>query len=368
MKIGIMTFHAAPNHGAVLQAFALQTQLQKMGHEPYFINYQRGIPLQRGLLGWIGSTPSNMLHKINTKMKRKPFSLFQRENLIIGDKEYLDHIQLHNDPPLADAYICGSDQIWNPIQINLEKDEHAFWLDFGNAKILHIAYAASFGTPKLSDQIIKKYTLYAKKFNAISVREKSAVDIVEKLEGPSATWVPDPTLLLSQNEYRRVETQLGGRPKPFLFSYQIESKKKPLALAAQINNFLCNEFNLSLYESLSLSFQYNILHNRYIGPGEWLAKLRQSSFVFTNSFHATVFSLLFQRPFIVLFRTGATAGLNNRIGSLLDLVGLQHRAVTEFDSGNIKKLYQEEIDWSSTDSKIYEFRKIGLQFLDDALK
>jgi len=96
--------------------------------------------------------------------------------------------------------------------------------------------------------------------------------------------------------------------------------------------------------------------------------LRRSCFVVTNSFHDTVFSLLFHKPFIVLLQKGLSIGMNSRITSLLDVVGLQHRVVMDYDRNQIVKLCYEEVDWSQTDARIREFRECGCKFLSDALK
>lgn len=368
MKIGIMTFHAAPNHGAVLQAFALQTQLLKMEHEPYFINYQHGNQLDKGVLGWIGRTPGNTFEKFDNQFKARPFVSFRERHIHIGLESYFDHSQLVNNPPEADVYVCGSDQVWNSNLFSKEKDEHAFWLNFGGNNVRRIAYAASFGVKEINDTLCGKYAKLARRFDAIGVREKDAVKLLEKLGRKDGVWVPDPTLLLDPDEYLQIEPKHQQLKRSYLFSYQLKTRRSLLSSSAQINAAVCSTLGLDLYESYSTSFLYNILHRRYLNPGQWLNKLHNSNFIVTNSFHGTVFGLLFKRPFITILRKGGSSGMNSRIESLLEMAGLQHRAVTDFDRRSIEELCREEIDWSQADAKIQGFREIGQQFLSDALR
>lgn len=365
MKLSVLTFHAAPNHGAAFQAYALQTHLRKSGHETYFINYPFGVPPRRGLRRWIGRNPLSTVSKVNEQLRIRPFIRFQKEFLIIGQKEYLDHIQLQNDPPIAAAYICGSDQIWNPRFITLEKDEHAFWLDFGVANTRRVAYAASFGVSALDDKTRSRYALYARRFHAIGVRERDAVGLMQTLGRTDAVWVPDPTLLLSQAEYGSIEYSKNETKVPYLFSYILGTDNTSLAL--QVNATLCEMLKTDCYNAYRKSLLNNILHNGYIGPCDWLSRLGQSHFVLTNSFHATVFSLLYHRPFIVILRTGEDAGGNSRLTSLLDIVGLGKRAIVCYDHAHIEGLCRDKVDWDRVDSRIQQFREIGFRFLRDAL-
>jgi len=364
MKIGIMTFHGAPNHGAALQAYALQTHLKKMGHQPFFINYEYGSRPPTGLLGWIGRTPSNTFEKIDHQLRPRPFIRFQEKHLNICNDRYIDIFELRDKPPEADAYLCGSDQVWNPYLLNKLKDEPSFWLNFGDDNVRRIAYAPSFGVTELKADICNRYRDYAKKFDAISVREKTGIQLLEKIGWKGAFWVPDPTLLLEPAEYLNLWSEQEREQKSWLFSYQIKIRKSPPSPATQINVAISRILGIKIFESYSINPIYNILHSMYLNPVQWLFKLCNSQFVVTNSFHATIFGLLFHRPFITILRSGASEGMNTRIESLLSYVGLEHRAVTEFDPKQIEDLCNEEINWEYSDKKIREFRKIGRQFLE----
>lgn len=368
MKIGIMTFHGAPNHGAALQAYALQSHLQKMGHEVFFIDYQFGWRPNSGLTGWIGRNPANTFEKVNNQLRYQPFIQFQGKFLNIGSTRYIDHEQLDAQPPKAEAYICGSDQIWNPNFLKKEKDEKAFWLDFGANDVRRIAYAPSFGVDELNDDTCRRFSEYAKRFTVMSVREKNAIEMLSKLGRKDASWVPDPTLLLNQDDYLRIVQEFNGSSNSYIFSYQLKTRNSAPTPAAEINKATCSLLGLDIYETYSTSALFNLLNSRYLNPCQWLYKLYGSKFIVTNSFHCTVFSLLFHRPFITVLKKGLSAGMNGRIESLLKLVGLEHRAVAEYDRNQVEDLCQSDIDWHNIDDKIDSFRKVGQQFLVDALR
>lgn len=366
MKIAIITFHAAANHGAALQAFALQTYLQKLGHDTFFINYQLGggIP-RRGLLRWIGRTPATTIEKIHHQLRMMPFIRFQKANLKIGDRYYLDNIQLQNDPPIADAFICGSDQIWNPRFIKKEMDEHAYWLDFVSLGHRCIAYAASFGVNELDSEVQLRYSDYAKKFFSIGVREKDSVSLMQKLGYKNAVWVPDPTLLLHSSEYDVIEKKDNTRKSKYIFSYILGGDNGQLSLL--VKGFVSGFFNVKCFEGYRKSLIDTVLHNGYICPGEWLGNLRDSVFVVTNSFHGVVFSILFKKLFVVLMREGVESGMNSRVNSLLEVVELQYRAISSYDEGYIKRLCEGNIDWVKVDEKLKKFSDQGKEFIDKSL-
>lgn len=363
-----MTFHAASNHGAALQAYALQTYLRKMGHDPFFINYQYGNQLTKGVRGLIGRTPGNTLEKLDKRARLRPFFLFQGKWLNVGRDYYNDIDELCGNPPEADVYLCGSDQVWNPQFLTNTSDEHAFWLDFGGRSVRRIAYAPSFGVTELSEIVGSRYACLVKSFDAVSIREKSGLEILEKIGRNDAVVVPDPTLLLQPDEYTKIELNKGfSLSKPYIFSYQLKTRRSSVSIASEINNVARNVLGFDLYHSYTVSFFYNVLFRRYLNPGEWLHKLRNSSFVVTNSFHGTVFSLLFHRPFVTILRQGASSGMNGRIESLLDCVGLQHRTVADFDVKRVQSLCREEINWQAIDEKVASFRLVGHQFLERSL-
>jgi len=354
MRIGIVTFHAACNYGAVLQAYALQTYLQKMGHEPFFINY-----IHHGLIG--ERSPGRYLIKAATQyFVRRQFSRFRATHLNISGAVYREYKQLQSAPPAADVYVCGSDQIWNPYFCRYESDLHVSWLDFGDDRTRRVAYAASFGVCDLDSNVRATWAAYAKRFHAVSVRERNGVGLMKALGHHDAVWVPDPTLLLDASEYGVVESDLAKQNTSYLFSYQLGLARK---LASKVTSVAQAVLGLPCRKCHMSRWGHAALH--VMGPGEWLLSLRRSSCVITDSFHGLALSLVYRRPFIVLFSTNA--GRNTRIMSLLDVVGLRHRAVAENNGDEIARLCREQIDWERVDARLRLFRDTGCRFLHAAL-
>ncbi len=365
MKIGIVTFHSGINYGAVLQAYALQTYLQKAGHEPFFINYKYCwyVPIYNPR-AWLSRTPRGVFNKINGNILRNVFNTFREKHLILGSSKYISLDELLNTPPVADGYICGSDQVWNPNAIH-KNDESAVWLGFGNETVRRISYAASFSVPDLDTGIRERWSGYAQRFYAIGVREKDGIDLVKKLGRNDAVWVPDPTLLLDASEYSAVEVKLKEPHVPYSFSYMLGTDNNELA--SDITKTVSEKLRVKQFASHPYSLSHNIFDSGFVGPAEWLTRLHLSDFVVTNSFHGLMFSLIFRRPFIILLRAQKEAEMNSRFISILEVVGLQNRAVSAYDSAQIERLCREEIDWDLVHARLNVFREKGCQYIREAL-
>jgi len=369
MKIGIVTFHAARNYGAALQAYALQTHLKNCAHEPFFINYQGkwDPPLGRGLRGWFSRTPQGTIAKMSDRFRRPVFLEFQERHLHIGSHRYLAIRELQSAPPAADAYICGSDQIWNPAIGCQGTDEHVSWLDFGNEGIRRVAYAASCCVSHLDRDVRARWAAYARRFHAVSVREKDAVDLMKTLGRADAVWVPDPTLLLDDSAYASIQPKAPRPDCPFVFCYVLPGDNA--TLASRVTAIARSVLGVDCCESRPHSLIHNLCRGGplTLSPGEWLDRLRRSCFVVTNSFHALAFSLIYRRPFVVLLRAGMTHEKNSRITSLLSVAGLEDRAVATFDRAQVERLCCQEIKWDQVHARLTRFREIGCRFLHDAL-
>ena len=365
MKIGIVTFHTAYNYGAVLQAYALQSYLAKIGHETFIINcdYKLDGPLtRRHHREWIRRGGSSLAAKVRRGILAPLFQDFKKKHLAMGKYEYSNYLELQQKPPVANAYICGSDQIWHPNHFN-SRDEGAIWLDFGIDSTKRISYAASFGVSELDDPIYARWATYAIRFCAISVREREAVDIMKKMGREDAVWVPDPVLLLNPSDYDCVAVHSGKYDTPSIFSYQIAAEWEQFDRTRDVAHEI---FGVPCYDCRPSSIKHNLFHGGRISVGGWISRMRNSRFVITSSFHGVAFSLLYHRPFIVLLRSAKHPGVA-RFTSLLKAVGLQHRVVSPFDQTQVMRLCHEEIDWDRVDEKISQARETGKQFLHDAL-
>lgn len=362
MNVGIVTFHGATNYGAVLQAFALQTFLKKAGHSPFFVDHHYG-RMPKGVRRYVGRSRRDTLARWAACRRRSVFADFRRRYLVLSEKAYVCEQDLIENPPTADAYICGSDQIWNPNYLKLRKDERAFWLEFGEKEVRRIAYAASLGVSSLSPDWSRRFAQHLKRFDLVSVREKHAVPMIAELGRSNVVWVPDPALLLTADVYEG-SLHLTEGEQNLVFSYIIDQPVPELV--TRTRKCVCKCLSLPCIETYERS-SLRILLSGVPDPCRWLSLLKTSRFVVTNSFHGAIFSLLFKRPFVVLPLEGATAGMNGRIDSLLGRVGLEDRFVTQFDIHRITELCTNSINWDFVGEKMGDFAAIGSAFLAKAL-
>jgi hypothetical protein len=368
-KIGIVTFwNSEENYGQILQCYALQKFLKTQkggGYDIFLIRTEtaRGFfqKLKRWLPLLLGFHFCTIRRKIRGKfiffvfrnINRKHPRYFEdfRNKYIISTEKIYTISELKRNPPFANIYICGSDQIWNVLG-----SAHGllplYFLDFGgNCK--RISYAASFGglyTSDIPDHIIKKIASYLKRFDAISVREPRAIDICAKAGRDDAVCVPDPTLLLSQAEYMEILKPFKLSGKKYLFIYFLWEKSS--ADIKKIYRF-AHENNLDV---VYVACQRNVnrgMNRVYPTIEQWLFLVKNAEYVVTDSFHGTVFSIKMNRKFYtILISSGWYQRNNERIYTLLDRYKLRHRC-GDFSPSVLK----EEICYESVNEMLYNDRK-----------
>ena len=368
MRIGIITYHWAYNYGAVMQAYALQTHLEKLGHIVEFINY---IPINQtvGVLRkYIGRNFEST--KLKWKTSRRELSFYPFiSRLNIGSIKYISHQELLDLPPKYDIYICGSDQIWNYDLVSSTPEKkgisHPYYLDFGDETAQRLAYAPSFGSVNIPDEVKEEVKKCLNKFHSISVREKSGVEIIKSLGFKNVKWMPDPTFLLKKADYLDIETSRINDNQGFIYSYILEEQdemaKKVLTLVSDMNNkTIYNVFMGTIIKGRNYK---NIIPS----PEQWLHYINNADFVVTNSFHSTVFSLIFHRPFITIPLGGRASVRNERIISLLDSLGLSTRLLWEYDEIAILEIRKQSINWEIVDKTINKWRENANNFFLNAL-
>lgn len=371
MKIGIVTLPLHTNYGGLLQAYALQTALRRMGYDVEHFqlpaDYSEFHPLwkmplvycMRALRKYIGGEYNIPIFTHPLKWIRKNTDAFIASNIhprYLSGKEWNE--QLANE---YDAIVFGSDQIWRPIYAYpIEKYFGSFLRD---SKIRRISYAASFGTEdnEYSDEQIALCRKLLSQFCAVSVREKSAVSICKERFGVQAEHVLDPTMLLSQEEYIDIFKQ-SNTPKSegTLAVYVLDESQ-------QIDDFIKEQSlqkGLTPFRINSKVENYNAkLSERQQPPVErWLRAFHDAKFVITDSFHACVFSILFHKPFICI--GNKNRGMS-RFDSLLNMFGLKNRLV---DINDIVDYVEKEIDWEHVDKVLAQKRQEAFHFLNQALK
>ncbi len=269
---------------------------------------------------WQPRVASNINQFINTYIHRR---IVNFESLTEG--EY-------------DAFIVGSDQVWRPsYNQHLEQAFLNFTENWKNVK--RIAYAASFGVDNW--EFTKKQTEECKrlvqKFDFVSVREDTAVNLCKEHLGIEATHVLDPTLLLSANDYQKLIDGLKISDSPYVFSYLLDESEEKIDILEDISKRLNLPVRkIKLEKDISKIPMSKLKSLTYPSIQEWLASFAQADFVVTDSFHGTVFSIIFNKPFVVLPNKGRGVA---RFESLLKDISLENRIFSDFLISDI--LYEE---------------------------
>lgn len=346
MKIGILTFHWATNYGAVLQSFALQQTIKKLGHEVHIINYKP----------W--NADINLYSLIRYRKILHPFKLlkdYSKEQLFISFRDkYLYQTkrvkrgiflgELSED---FDCIISGSDQVMNPsfLRVGEPKGSTAYFLGFGRDSLRRIAYGVSFGTTKFPEELLHIVEPLISRFYCLSVREQSGVSIIEKMGRKDAILVPDPTLLLSGKDYDQIIR---------------EGKKHGKACYYILHN------RTKLAEKISHDFaQEGVFENNFCAVDRWIENIYGASCFITNSFHGCVFSILFHVSFFVVLQTKENVGMNDRFYTLLNYLGLKDRILTEEECDFC---HAKPINWKEVEFRLQQYREIGLNFLKSSLQ
>lgn len=335
MKIGILTLPLHTNYGGILQAYALQTVLERMGYETCLIEKKRKsvrLPLWKVPLTYGKRMAKNLTghpfpifyeQKINREMPivRQNTDKFINKYIKRKIVDSFDEIQASD----YDAFVVGSDQIWRPMYFN-DRIERAY-LDFTEGwNIRRIAYAASFGTDEweYTPGQTKRCRDLLKQFDAVSVREASGAVLCRKHFGINASHVLDPTMLLEKEDYIRLfENAHTPKSNGTLLNYILDDTPEKTALTDRIAKERgLVPFRVNAKGDISLPIE-----SRIAPPVEqWLRGFYDAEFVVTDSFHACVFSILFNKPFLVV--GNQKRGLSRFI-SLLGTFGLEDRLITD---------------------------------------
>lgn len=369
MKIGVLTLPLHNNFGGILQAYALQLVLNNIGHDAMLIDKSKYVSLgpwykkfpiytKRALEKYL--MRKDIVVKADVEQNRIPKTIAKHTDLFID--KYIKRIFTKDFSNIKesnfDALIVGSDQIWRP-KYFFSKIENAY-LDFAKEwNIKRIAYAASFGTEEweYTEEQTRNCSTLLKKFNAVSVRESSAVKLCNEKFKVEALHILDPTMLLEKDEYINLfkETET-AKSDGNLFCYILDSGTEKddiintIATERRVKPFYVN----SKYEDLAAP-----LEERIQQPVEkWLRAFYDAEFVITDSFHACVFSIIFNKPFIVY---GNKERGFARFESLLNMFGLEDRLVSSLNE--TKTAIEKPIDWDRVNNIHKILKEESLFFL-----
>lgn len=343
-RVGIVTINDNNNYGNRLQNYALSKVIESFGCSPKNIeNYPYFNSKRYYLLKRIKYRHFDYYYSKDNEKKEN----FRQFNQLISYypgiyspyKKYSD----------LDFVVCGSDQIWNPLYA---LDECTILKIFPNHK--RIAFSASFGVDFINDtgaQLIKKELL---KFKNISVREEAGAKIIKDLTGRDATVLVDPTMLLTKEEWRKVSKQPKRAKEGYILTYFLSPK--------------CEEAKVKLEEIRGDKEVYELLNPEdqfagTAGPSEFLWLFDHADLILTDSFHACVFSFLFNKPFIVYDRNWNEGNMNSRLETLLSNFSLERKYA---GSGLLNDIWEH--DYTEGYKQLEIERKKAINFLKKALE
>ncbi len=335
-KVGILTFHDVRNYGASLQAYALQRKAQDTFSHVEIIQYQNEkiqkelklwAPKGSGLLSYLKAT----LGVVFRFQKKQAFDVFNRTMLLRSEKVQKE--QLSDFTKKYDILITGSDQVWCT---RLTDHDTSYFLDFAGDDQIKIAYAGSFGDYPITDLSLVKYL---NQMDLLTTREEISSQELNAQLTQTPTVVCDPTLLLDANVWGSIAAKRHCK-KPYVFLFMIYPSKP---LIAEAEKFCC-EKGLQLISNKSFAFF------QHLSPIDFLSWVKNAAYVFTDSFHGTVFSLLFQRQFACYCYSGDTGKKKLRLLKLLEQVHLSNRTL---DNPNFHM--EEPIPWAETQAILDAF-------------
>lgn len=370
MRIGVITFsQSKENYGQILQCYAMQKYLQSLGHSPFLIQYDYIIKRSNAkfkftnIIKYFCKLPMYISFIISLKRQERRDREYDKKNQLINRhfpdflQENLELSQLYTaesivcNPPVADAFVCGSDQIWG--------SDDAFFLNFAPDDAIKVAYAPSFGgvtsfSPE-KEETIKKFL---SRFNFIGVREQTGVETCQRLGFKEVVKVVDPTLLLNSNDYDVIKAKMPNR-KPYIFLYLLGN---PIDCSVdEIMEFAKAEGREVIYVASQGRDDKYLKTNATIG--EWLGYLANADLVITNSFHCIVFAMKYKKPFISIPLSGAYKRMNCRIEELLASANLQDRIWDH----NLGEIMQHKIDFSSFERYVFIEKKKADTYMKDVL-
>lgn len=344
MKIALLTIWHEKNYGAELQAYATIKVLQNLGHEVEMIDVRLSDMGKPSLAGWV----SLMIESVSPCNKK--FNNFWKK-YIPTTKRYKSIEELKKDPPKADVYMVGSDQVWNP-EIT-RSFSNLYFLDFGEDSVKRVSYASSFGVsewkfPELKESVTKLLS----RFSFISCREQSGVMLLKETFGMNGENVVDPTILLG--DYNNFIAQQTSSPNLVCYplGHDPELLEQSHELAKQLNMNFIDNFNAKIIFG-------RIVWNRN-SIEQWINNIANADFVVTRSFHGMLFSVMHHKQFAVI---AGKNGRGVRLQNFLSSIGLMDRYYDNFEQMLATNPWLTPIDYQTVDHHVEALRAASLDKL-----
>ncbi|MDD6082296.1 MAG: polysaccharide pyruvyl transferase family protein [Oscillospiraceae bacterium] len=365
MKIAILTFHCSYNYGSALQAYALQTFLERKGHSVKIVDYVLSSDFKQYKLLRFDryiKNPKYLLSDIfflnKTIRRKRNFVSFKENFLNCTEKKYFDDDDMSELNAMFDAFICGSDQIWNTACTC--RVIPAYFLSFVSDDKLKIAYAPSVAQihDEISDEEKKQLKKLVNRIDYISVREESTAPYIKQFTDKQVDIVLDPTLLLDKKDYcDLISDELNFENRKYIFYYTLQKNVEMEDYCYRLSE----EKKLKiLYISKVDIKRFKNSENIYgISPNDFIGYIRNAEYIVTNSFHATVFSIIFEKQLC----TFGTKKSFVRMQDFLRELGIEQRIYKD-SSFNI----DEKIDYSDVKIRKRELTNHSKEYIENALK
>ena len=351
MKVYGLSFDHTTNYGSCFQAYALQTVIEGIRTGQEACSYELipvcTFPRKKGQK----RSAKDRLRQYIERYYRSPFEAFEKKYMHFAPVSSAQELDRLNED--GDAFVCGSDVIWNPEF----GGGGLFFLNF--AKKYRFSYAASFGKPEIGESVLESVRRYLPEFQAISVREQSGADAIRKCIGRDAFVAVDPVLLLDRSFWEKTALPPRGNGKHIL-----------VYTTGQVN--VLDQFVKKLKSITGLPVVFStftpfqaVRHGllRMQGPEEWLQLLRDAEYVISTSFHATAFSVLFHKKFFTMVNGEKEKGINMRMHSFLKNIGLDQRVISDLPD----QIDLQEPDFTQADLWIAQQREASMEFLRNCL-
>ena len=347
MKIGILTFHWAANHGAVLQSYAsfcyLKEKLQV--EDVKIIDYlpkRREINLKNALKPHY---PQVMISRIASLIKENRIKTFRKKFVLTS--RYYSNRELIENPPDCDILLAGSDQIWNQSYTlcGEQGPTLVYFLNFGKEGCKKIGLSASFGCVEYPDNAYLLIKEHIYNFDAISVRENTGIDILKKIGVDNAIVAADPTSLLERDEYLKLCSKINKSEKCYTALCILrKQERKTKKVIEQVVSMLGNKV---------INIEKQSIEN-------WLAGIRDANYVVTNSFHCVMMCLKLHTPFAVVLDDGKSAGMNDRFITLLNHFNLENCIIMGKEDIEKREI---DFDWKKIDVSMENYASTLKNFL-----
>lgn len=385
-KVGIVSCYFKNNYGSMLQAYATQKILDNNNIQNETINIDNNIDFKKGKrkyylsqifnLNFIKSKFGMIKLKFDKKIiknlsknisiRTEKYNQFRKEFNLSKSVKHYDELAKMAKKNYSDI-IVGSDQLWLPVNVVADY----YTLNWVPDEINKISYATSFGVTEIPPKYLDKYNYFLNRINSVSIREDNGIKLAKKMANLDAKLVCDPTILLTKDEWEEVCAKGRIIKDKYILCYFLGSNIKHRKFAERLKEKtgykIVSLNHADEYVKYSDEFADIIPYD--IGPKEWINLIKNAEYVCTDSFHGTVFSLIYNKLFFDFRRysSKSKSSTNSRIDSLLNIVGISFERILTGDE-KIDEVLEYKIDYSLVNKKLDEFRNDSKKWLLNSLK